>query len=68
MSTIEEVIKQLPPELQKEVHDFARFLLETRARPKQKHLRTSWAGGLKEFRDQFTSLGLQRKALEWWGD
>ncbi|MBI3015860.1 MAG: DUF2281 domain-containing protein [Candidatus Tectomicrobia bacterium] len=68
MSTIEEIMKQLPPELRKEVQDFARALLERRARPKQKKLRLSWAGGLREFRDQFTSLELQRKALEWWGD
>jgi hypothetical protein len=27
-----------------------------------------WAGGLREYRDQFTSLQLQKKALEWWGD
>jgi hypothetical protein len=58
MKTIEELIKELPPELQQEVSDFAQFLLD----------RMTWAGGLREFRDQFTSLELQKKALEWWGD
>ncbi len=65
---IVEMVKELPPELQHEVLDFARFLLETKARPKQKKLRMTWAGALREFRDQFTSLELQKKALEWWGD
>ena len=65
---IEELIRELPPELQEEVRDFAQFLLETRARPKQKRLRLTWAGALREFRDRYTSLELQKKALEWWGD
>ena len=68
MKTLEELIKELPPELRQEVHDFARVLLETKVHRKQKKLRMTWAGGLREFRDQFTSLELQKKALEWWGD
>jgi hypothetical protein len=68
MKPLEEMIKELPPELQQEVRDFAEFLLETKVRRKQKKLRMTWAGGLREFRDQFTSLELQKKALEWWGD
>jgi len=69
MKPLEELIKNLPPDLQHEVEDFARFLLSTRKRPKRgRKLRLSWAGGLAEFRDQFTALELQKKALEWWGD
>ena len=68
VKTLDEVIEQLPPDLQREVQDFAQFLLDRETRPKQRKLRQSWAGGLREFRDQFTSLDLQKKALEWWGD
>jgi hypothetical protein len=68
MKTLEELIKELPPDLKREVQDFAQFLLETKARRPRRKLRLSWAGGLSEFRDQFTSLDLQRKSLEWWGD
>ena len=63
-----EIIRQLPPDLQQEVLDFAEFLKHRQAGRKQKKLRMSWAGGLKEYREKFTSLDLQRKALEWWGD
>ncbi|MHA1637547.1 MAG: hypothetical protein ACTSUO_06175 [Candidatus Thorarchaeota archaeon] len=28
-------------------------------------LQFSWAGSLKDFRDEFTSLEIQKKALEW---
>ncbi len=68
MRTLEEVVQVLPPNLKEEVRDFAEFLLEKREPPKQRRLRLSWAGGLREFRDRFTSLELQKKTLEWWGD
>ena len=59
----------LPPELQQEVRDFAEYLLDRKVgRGKSDRLLLSWAGRLKEFRDRFTSLGLQKKALAWWGD
>lgn len=67
-NSIEVLIEKLPPELQQEVYDFTNFLFITKVKSKQKKLRLSWAGGLSEFRDQYTSLDLQKKALEWWGD
>lgn len=68
MKTVEELIKELPSDLQREVRDFAQYLLDTKVRAKRNKLRMRWAGGLREFRDKFTSLELQKKALEWWGD
>jgi len=68
MESIEELMAKLPPDLQQEVKDFAQFLVEKKAKPKRKKLRLTWAGGLREFRDQYTSLELQKKSLEWWGD
>ncbi len=62
-----EMIQELPPELREEVKDFVAFLLERHIqKPKRSHLRQDWAGGLKAFRDQYTSLELQRKAVEEW--
>jgi hypothetical protein len=68
MGAMEELIRQLPPDLQKEVEDFARFLLERQAQKRGRKLRQDWAGALREYREQFTSLELQQKALEWRGD
>lgn len=64
MKTLEELIRELSPDLQEEVREFAQFLAEKRTRGKQTYLRQTWAGGLKEFRDKYTSLELQQKALE----
>ncbi len=68
MGRIEEMVKELPPELQQEVEDFVQFLIERRARRAGRKLRQDWAGALRDYRDQYTSLELQKKALEWRGD
>ena len=59
-TTLEQKLNKLPRHLLHEVEDFVNFLLETKVYRNQKQLRLSWAGGLKEFRDQFTSLELQK--------
>jgi hypothetical protein len=64
-STIWDVIEALPPELQKEVEDFARFLLEKRGRKTAKKPLFSWAGALRELRDQYTSVALQHAIAHW---
>ncbi len=68
MESLEEIMAKLPPEHQQEVRDFARFLAEKKARPKRRKLKLDWAGGLREFRNQYTSLELQKKSLDWWRD
>lgn len=68
MESLEEIMARLPPEHQKEVRDFAQFLAEKRVEPRRRKLRLDWAGGLREFRDRFTSLELQKDSLDWWGD
>jgi mRNA-degrading endonuclease RelE of RelBE toxin-antitoxin system len=66
--TIDELIKVLPPELQREVEDFARFLIERRQQKRGEKLRQNWAGALGDYRVKYTSLELEKKALEWRGD
>lgn len=67
MKTIEEQIRELPPDLQEEVLDFIEFLARRRKR-KAKAMRQDWAGGLSAYRDRFTSVELQKRGLEWRGD
>jgi hypothetical protein len=66
--TVQDLVKVLPLDLQKEVEDFARFLIEKRLKKQGKRLRQDWTGALRDYRDQYTSLELQKKALEWRGD
>jgi len=67
-ASLEELIKTLPPEAQVEVRDFVEFLA-TKQRPKAgRPLRQDWAGALRDYRQEYTALELQRRALEWRGD
>lgn len=68
MPKIGEMIKKLPPELQKEVEGYVKLLIEKHARKPGKKLRQDWAGALKGYRDKYTSLELQKKGLEWRGN
>jgi len=68
MSALKKLIDQLPPDLQREVQDFTQFLLEKRRKKAGHRLRQDWAGALSKYKNQYTSLELQKKALEWRGD
>ena len=59
---------QLPPSLRKEVIDFIDFLLTQKVSKRKKKLKLDWAGGLKEYRDQYTALELQKETLNWWAE
>ena len=63
--TIEEKLKQLPPYLHEEVIDFVDSLIAKKVSKPKKRLKLDWIGGLKEYREQYTALELQKKALEW---
>jgi len=59
------MIDKLPPELQNEVKDFVEFLLEKKVRKDKygKKLRQDWAGALRDYREQYTALELQKKGI-----
>jgi hypothetical protein len=65
MRPIEELIKELPPDLQREVEDFIEFLLKKRVHKPRSVPNFEWAGALRDMRDQYTSVDLQHKIAEW---
>lgn len=68
MSELEEIIKELPSDLPQEVTDFARFLMEKRARKPKGKMNLDWLGALEDMKDQYTSVELQHKIQEWRSD
>jgi hypothetical protein len=68
MPDINEILSQLPPEKIEKVREFAESLLPREVSSEPHKLSLKWEGALSEYRDRFTSLELQKKALEWWGD
>ena len=64
-ANIVEKFNQLPPDLQEKVIKYIDFLLIQKELPRKKKLRLDWVGGLKEYRDQYTALELQKEAVDW---
>lgn len=60
-----ELVQDLPVSAQREVRDFVEFLMTKHGREPGKKLRQDWAGALRDYRLEFTSLELQEKGLEW---
>lgn len=65
---LDQLLKELPPESQAEVRNFVESLIKKLQRKSYGYLRQNWAGGLEDYREQFTSLELQKKSLDWRGD
>ena len=66
--TLEELIQKLPNDKVGEVRDFIEFILsKSTMKPRQKLLQ-NWAGALRDFKEQYTSLELQQKSVAWRGD
>jgi hypothetical protein len=68
LKSLQELIEQLPPELQQEVRDFAEFLLQHRVPSSPGPMTFEWRGALRDLRDRYTSVELQHKILEWRGE
>ena len=65
---LKELVQELPPDMRVEVRHFIEFLLTKRVRRAKGKLRQDWAGALRDYRQQYTSLELQRQALTWRGE
>ena len=68
MTRLEQLVKELPPELHRAAEDFLESLLSKRSLKKKATLKLDWRGGWRDLRDRYTSVELQHKAQEWWGD
>lgn len=64
---IELKTQQLPEALRREVLDYMEFLVKKHKIKKSvaKKNKFDWEGGLFDIREEFSSVELQHKALEW---
>ena len=62
---IVEKFDQLPPDLQEKAIKYIDSLLTQERLRRKRKLKLDWVGGLKEYRDQYTALELQKAAADW---
>jgi hypothetical protein len=58
-------IQELPADAQRVVEELVTILASRQPPSTIPKMTFSWAGGLSDLRDQYTSVQLQKKALEW---
>jgi len=66
-SEIESRMQELPPELKRELLDYLDFLMQKykNSEKKTKKFKFDWEGGLSHLKNEFTSVELAHKSLEW---
>lgn len=68
--SIEKKIKKLPPDKQKEVFEYVDFLVKKyenqrkKTNKRKRKFKFKWEGALSELKKKYTSIELQKKALE----
>lgn len=59
--SLQEMIDQLPPDMQKQVHDLVARLSAEQKKKAHPKPQFAWAGALKELKSQYTSVQLQHQ-------
>jgi len=63
---IEAKLDELPENSKREVLDYIEFMLHKYGKKtKRGKFRFDWEGGLSDLKEEYTSVELQHKALEW---
>lgn len=62
---LEKKISKLAPNYVDDLEQYIDFLLQKNKPISAGRLKQNWAGGLKHLKNKFTSIELQKKALEW---
>ena len=62
---LQALVKELPPELHEDVISYIESLLPKKETPKREFLRQDWAGALKGHYDGYTSVELQKDAVDY---
>ena len=76
MKSFDERIREFPPEFQQEVESLLQLLKARMMReatpPAVTYLDcdtdSKWRGALKEMAEEYSSVDLQHKALDWWNE
>jgi len=66
--SLEELVRELPPDMHDEVRDFVEFLLTKRAQRVSRKPGLGWRGALRELREQYTAVELEHESAKWWAD
>ena len=61
---LDELVQQLPVRYHEDAIRYMKLLMLEESTRKPKRMRMQWVGALKDIRDQYTSIELQKEALD----
>src|SRR5688572_14368166 len=67
LQSLDDIMKRLSPKDQQDVVEYSLQRLN-QSQPKKNYIGLSWRGALRDLRDQYTSVELQHKILDWWDE
>jgi hypothetical protein len=65
MQKLEEMVEHLPPDIYRQVQEYAEFLIAKRAKELPIKPEFNWAGALKDMSAHYSSVELQHQITEW---
>jgi Protein of unknown function (DUF2281) len=68
MKSLDDKIRELPPELQQEVESFIESLSGKMKPEGPTQPRLDWRGALQDLSADYSSVDLQHKAIDWWNE
>jgi hypothetical protein len=66
VDAVEPTIKKMPPELQQQVLMYIETLSRSTGETHHGTMKFEWAGCCEDMKNEYTSVQLQKKILDWW--
>lgn len=66
VDAVEPAIRKLPPELQREVLKYIEAISKLAGERHHGTMKFLWAGCCEDMKNDYTSVQLQKKILDWW--
>lgn len=66
VDAVEPVLKRMPPDVQRKV---LKYIEDLSARTRERRhgtMKFAWAGACADIKEEYTSVQLQKKILDWW--
>jgi hypothetical protein len=68
IDAVEPTIKKMPPELQQQVLMYIETLSRSTSETHHGTMKFEWAGCCEDMKNEYTSVQLQKKILDWWNE
>lgn len=66
VDAVEPVLKKMPPDVQRRALRYIEALSARAQKKRHGTMKFAWAGACADVKEEYTSVQLQKKILDWW--